>query len=154
MSSQKILVPYNFTAYDQKALDFIIRTFAHLEDVEITLFHTYIPAPEIDVRSTPMMEKLKGDISFLSKKIKEQEKGLKTAKQKLLQNGFSESRVHYIFQPRKKDVAAEVIALAKNQNFNLIVLNSKPGKLSHFFTGNLFSKVINALKDTTVCVVS
>ena len=68
MSSQKILVPYNFTAYDQKALDFIIQTFAHLEGVEITLFNTYIPAPEIDVRSTPMMEKLKGDISFLSKK--------------------------------------------------------------------------------------
>jgi hypothetical protein len=154
MSSQKILAPYNFTAYDQKALDFIIRTFAHLEDVEITLFNTYIPAPEIDVRTTPMMEKLKGDISFLSKNIKEQEKGLKTAKQKLLQNGFSESRVHYIFQPRKKDITTEIIALAKKQNFNLIVLNHKPGKLSHFFTGNLFSKVINALKDTTVCVVS
>jgi len=154
MPSQKILAPYNFTDYDKKALDFIIRTFAHLEDVEITLFNTYTPAPEIDVRSTPMMEKLKGDLSFLSKKIKEQEKGLKTAKQKLLQNGFSESRVHYIFQPRKKDMAADIIALAKNQNFNLIVLNHKPGKLSHFFTGNLFSKVINALKDTTVCVVS
>ena len=154
MSSQKILAPYNFTAYDQKALDFIIRTFAHLEDVEITLFNTYTPVPEIDVRATPMMEKLKSNISFLSQKIKEQEEGLKTAKQKLLKNGFSESRVHYIFQPRKKDVAAEVIALAKNQNFNLIVLNSQPGKLSHFFTGNLFSKVINALKDTTVCVVS
>jgi hypothetical protein len=154
MSSQKILVPYNFTAYDQKALDFIIRTFAHLEDAEITLFNTYTPAPKIDVHSTPMMEKMKRSMSFISQKIKEQEEGLKTAKQKLLQNGFSESRVHYIFQPRKKDLTAEIIALAKNQNFNLIVLNNKPGKLSHFFTGNLFSKVIKALKDTTVCVVS
>lgn len=154
MSSQKILAPYNFTAYDQKALDFIIRTFAHLEDVEITLFNTYTPAPEIDVRATPMMEKLKSNLSFLSQKIQEQEDGLKAAKQKLLQNGFSESRVHYIFQPRKKDVTAEIIALAKDQNFNLIVLNHKPGKLSHFFTGNLFSKVISALKDTTICVVS
>ena len=154
MSSQKILVPYNFMAYDQKALDFIIRTFAHLEGVEITLFNTYIPAPEIDVRATPMMEKLKSDLSFLSKKIKEQEKGLKTAKQKLLQNGFSEQKVHYIFQPKKKDIATEIIALVKNQNFNLIVVNHKPGKLSHFFTGNIYSKVINSLKDTTVCVVS
>jgi hypothetical protein len=71
-----------------------------------------------------------------------------------LQNGFSEQKVHYIFQPKKKDIATEIIALVKNQNFNLIVVNHKPGKLSHFFTGNIYSKVINALKDTTVCVVS
>jgi len=154
MPSQKILVPYNFTAYDRKALDFVIRVFAHLKDVEVTLFNTYTPAPEIDMRGSPILENLKSNIQFLFQKIKEQEDGLKAAKQNLLQNGFSEHQVHYIFQPRKKDIAAEIIALAKNQHFNLIVVNHKPGKLSHFFTGNIFSKVINALKDTTVCVVS
>ncbi len=154
MSSQKILVPYNFTAYDRKALDFIIQVFAHLKDVEVTLFNTYTPAPEIDMRGSPIMENLKSNLQFLSQKIIEQEDGLKAAKQNLLQNGFSAQQVHYIFQPKKKDSATEIIALVKNQNFNLIVVNHKPGKLSHFFTGNIYSKVINALKDTTVCVVS
>ena len=154
MPSQKILVPYNFTAYDRKALDFVIQVFAHLKDVEVTLFNTYTPAPEIDMRGSPIMEKLKSNLQFLSQKIKEQEDGLKAAKQNLLQNGFSEQKVHYIFKPKKKDIATDIIALVKNQNFNLIVVNHKPGKLSHFFTGNIYSKVINALKDTTVCVVS
>ncbi len=154
MASQNILVPYNFTAYDQKALDFVIQVFAHLKDVEVTLFNTYTPAPEIDMRGSPIMENLKSNLQFLSQKIDEQEDGLKAAKQKLVQNGFSEHQVHYIFQPKKKDIATDIIALVKNQNFNLIVVNRKPGKLSHFFTGNVYSKVINALKDTTVCVVS
>jgi len=154
MPSQKILVPYNFTAYDRKALDFVIQVFAHLKDVEVTLFNTYTPAPEIDMRGSPIMENLKSNLQFLSQKIKEQEDGLKAAKQNLLQNGFSEQKVHYIFKPKKKDIATDIIALVKNQNFNLIVVNHKPGKLSHFFTGNIYSKVINALKDTTVCVVS
>lgn len=154
MPSQKILVPYNFTAYDRKALDFVIQVFAHLKDVEVTLFNTYTPAPEIEMRGSPIMENLKSNLQFLSQKIEEQKDGLKAAKQKLVQNGFSEHQVHYIFQSKKKDIATEIIALVKNQNFNLIVVNRKPGKISHFFTGNVYSKVINALKDTTVCVVS
>lgn len=43
MATQKILVTYNFTSYDQKALDFVIRTFVHLKDVEITLLNVYTP---------------------------------------------------------------------------------------------------------------
>lgn len=154
MAGQKILVPYNFTSYDQKALDFIIRTFAHLKDVEVTLFNTYTPAPEIDVRGSPIMENIKSNVAFLSKKIMEQEEDLKAATKKLSGNGFSEDRVQYIFNPRKKDIATEIINLASEHGFNLVVVNHKPGKLSHFFTGNVFSKVVNALKNTIVCVVT
>ena len=154
MSSQKILVPYNFTAYDQKALEFVIRTFSHLKDVQVTLFNSYTSVPVIDARTSPQMQNLQNNINFLTKKIIDQENALKSVKEKLLQNGFSESQVQYIFQPGKRDIAAEIVALTVNEKFDLIVLNHKPGKLSHFFTGNLFTKVINALKDTTVCVVS
>jgi len=52
MASEKILLPYNFTGYDQRALDFVIRTFSHLKDVEVTLFHTDTPVPEIDMCET------------------------------------------------------------------------------------------------------
>lgn len=154
MASQKILVPYNFTPYDQKALDFIIQTFSHSDDVAITLFHTYTPAPKIDVHGSPIMENIKSNVAFLSKKIIDQEEELKAAIQNLLQCGFAENRLKYTFKPRKNDIATEIINFALEHNYNIIVVNHQPGKLSHFFTGNVYSKIINALKDTIVCVVS
>ncbi len=154
MASQKILVPYNFTLYDQKVLDFIMQTFSHSKDVEITLFNTYTPAPQIDLRGSPVMENIKSNIAFLSQKIIDQEEGLKAAIKILLESGFAENRVKYIFKPRKNDIATEIINLVLEHRYNIIVVNHKPGKLSHFFTGNVYSKVINALKDTIVIVVS
>ena len=154
MSNRKILVPYNFTAYDQKALNFVMRAFAYLEDVEVTLFNAYTPAPEIDMRGSPIMETMRSNIHFLSSKIQEQEEDLKAAKKHLLENGFSEHQVKYVFKPRKKDIATEIISFAEDDNFDLIVINHTPGKLAHFFTMNVFNKVVNSLKDKTVCVVT
>jgi len=154
MANQKILVPYNFTAYDQKALDFIIHTFVHLKDVEITLFNAYTPVPKIETQESTIMEKLQGNLNILSLKVKGMEADLKAACQKLLKNGFLEQQVHYLFKPRKKDVAREIIDLVVNDQFNLVILNSKPGKLSHYFTGNVYSKIINKIEDTAVCVIT
>ena len=154
MAGQRILLPYNFTNGDQRALDFVSRTFAHLEDVEITLFYAYTPMPEIKMNGNPVMDKLRENLSYLSQKIKEQEVALNAAKQNLLESGFSENQIHYIFKPRKKDVACEIIDLAKNSNQDLIVINRKPGKITRFFTGSVFSKVVSGLKDKTVCLVT
>jgi hypothetical protein len=33
-------------------------------------------------------------------------------------------------------------------------MNRKPGKVTRFFTGSVFNKVVSALKDKTVCIVS
>ena len=41
MAIQKILLPYNFTSLDQKALDFVINVFSHLKDTEITILNAY-----------------------------------------------------------------------------------------------------------------
>ncbi len=154
MASQKILVPYNFTDYDRKALDFVIQTFVYKKDAKITLFNTYTSVPEIDMNESPIMKNIKSNLHFLSTKIKEQENELKAARQNLLEKGFSENQVNYIFIPRKKDIATEIISLATNHNFDLIVINHKPGKLSHFFTGHVFNKIVSALKDKTVCIVT
>lgn len=154
MASQKVLLPYNFTSYDQKALDFVIRSFAPLKDVEVTLFHTYIPVLEIGRSDSPIMDKLRGNLSYLSQRIHEQEEALKVAKLNLLENGFSEKQVHYIFRPRNKDVASEIIDLALSGHYDLIVINHKPGKITRFFTGSIFNKVVSALKDITICVVT
>ncbi len=154
MAAQKILLPYNFTTLDQKALAFANSIFGHLEDVEITLFHAYTPLPEIEAESTSVMGKLKGNLGYLSQKIVQQETELKAVAEKLLQTGFEQNRIHTVFKPRKKDIAAEIIELVTEDKFNVVVINHKPGKASRFFTGSVFSKVVSALKDTTVCIVS
>lgn len=154
MSTQKILLPYNFTRNDQKALDFVISTFTNQENVEITLFNAYTPAPVIEVRTSPVMEQMMGKLGYLSQKIKEQEDELKVAKDKLLASGFSKNKIHTIFEPKKKDIAGDIIDIAFTGPFDVVVLNRKPGKIARFFTGSVFNKVVTALKGTTVCVVS
>lgn len=154
MASQKILLPYNFTSNDQKALDFVIRSFAHQQDVELTLFNAYTSVPDIEVRGSPIMETMRGNLSYLSQKIKEQEDELMVVRNKLLENGFSKDRIHTVFEPKKKDIAGEIVDLALKGRFNVVVLNRKPGKIARFFTGSVFNKVVTSLKETTVCIVS
>jgi nucleotide-binding universal stress UspA family protein len=154
MAIQKLLLPYNFTRFDQKALDFVISTFKNREDVEVTLFNAYTPVPEIETSASSVTGKLKGSLSYLSQKVAEQETELKMLKQKLVDNGFADSLIHTVFQPRKKDVASEIIDIATNNKFDVIVIGHKPGKATRFFTGSRYSKVIAALKEVTVCVVS
>jgi len=154
MARQKILLPYNFTQNDRKALDFIIRNFAKGDDVKVTLFNAYIPVPIIDLRGSPVMEKMKGQLDQLSKKVYEQESALKEAKQNLLQSGFSKDQVDHIFVPLKKDIAGEIIDQVAKGNYDVVVLNRKPAKITRFFTRSVFLKVVEALKDVTVCIIN
>jgi hypothetical protein len=156
MPKQKILLPHNFSDYDHRALDFIIRTFANSSDVEITVFNTYTPLPEISnhVHEAPVLEKLKTNLNHLSRQITEQKEALNKIKQDLLQKGFSDDHVRCLFIPRSKDTASEIINLSKSEHFDMIVLNHKPGKISRFFTGSLYQKVVGALKETAVCIIT
>jgi len=154
MATQKILLPYNFTSYDKKALDFVIRTFANRKDVEITLFNAYVPLPEIDMRASPIMEKVTSNLHYISQRINEQETELKAVVNKLLGRGFSETRIKTIFAPQQKDVADDIIKQAVNGQFDVVILNRNPSKIISFFTGSAFNKIVKALKDITVCIVS
>ncbi len=156
MAKQRILLPHNFADYDHRALDFIIRTFSHHPEIEITLFNAYQPLPDIatQIHQAPILDKLKSNISALSQQIKEQEKSLQDARQNLINYGFTEDQVRYVFKPRKKDTAGEIIDLATKEKFDLIVINHKPGKATRFFTGSVYQKVVNTLKNTSVCIVT
>ena len=154
MDDIKILLPYNFTSYDKKALDFVVRTYGDKKEADITLFNAYTPAPPIEMRGSPVMEQMKDTLNYLSQRINEQDDELKTIKGHLSGKGFGEDKIHIVFEPKKKDVAGDIIDLAQNGPFNVVVLNRKPGKIARFFTGSVFSKVVAALKDTTICIVS
>ncbi|MFC1515397.1 universal stress protein [Thermodesulfobacteriota bacterium] len=154
MAQQKILLPYNFTQNDRKALNFVIRTFPKENGVAITLFNAYVPAPDIDLKGSPVMERIKGQMDQLAKKTYEQENALKEAKQNLLQSGFGKDRVHHIFEPVNKDIASDIIDQISKEKYDVVVLNRKPAKISRLFTRSIFMKVVSTIKDVTVCVVN
>lgn len=154
MDTPKILLPYNFTSYDKKALDFVCRTFSDKKEAEVTLFNAYTPVPTIEMRGSPIMEQMKDNLSYLSQRVKEQEDALHVIKNHLLGKGFSEDNIHIVFEPKNRDVAGDIIDLAQDGRFNVVVLNRKPGKIARFFAGSVSSKVVAALKNVTVCIVS
>lgn len=154
MERKKILMPYNFSDQDQKALEFVVQTFSHLESVEVTLFNAYTPVPVISERESPVMDKVQSSLRHLDTIIKEQEVLLEKAKTHLLENGFSKDRVHIFFRPKKRDTASHIIQVAKDEKADIIILNRKAGKVGRFFTGSVFNKVVSALKDKTICVVN
>jgi len=154
MDTPKILLPYNFTSYDKKALDFVCRTFSDKKEAEVTLFNAYTPVPTIEMRGSPIMEQMKDNLSYLSQRVKEQEDALHVIKNHLLGKGFSEDHIDIVFEPKNRDVAGDIIDLAQNGRFNVVVLNRKPGKIARFFAGSVSSKVVAALKNVTVCIVS
>ena len=154
MAIQKILLPYNFTHIDQKTVNFVIETFIHLKNIEITVFNTYTPVPKIEADASSVTVKLQGGLGYLSQKISEQEAELNKVKQKLIQCGFSKNKTKSIFKPRKKDIAREILELALKNQYDIIVLNRKHAKVTGFFSASVSHKVVNSLKGTTVCIVS
>jgi len=154
MDTPKILLPYNFTSHDKKALDFVCRIFSDKKGAEVTLFNAYTPAPTIEMRGSPIMEQMKNNLSYLSQRVKEQEDALHVIKNHLLGKGFSEDNIDIVFEPKNRDVAGDIIDLAQDGRFNIVVLNRKPGKIARFFAGSVSSKVVAALKNATVCIVS
>jgi hypothetical protein len=154
MAGKRLLFPQNFTSYDRKALDFVVNTFGQLEDVEVTLFHAYTPLPSVEVSPGTVTDKLRGNMSFLHQQIQEKEAGIKAVKAELVGKGFAEDRILEVFRPRKKDIAGELLDLYGEKHFEYLVLSRRPGKVSRFFTASVSHKVLAALKNTTVCVVS
>lgn len=154
MGALNILLPYNFTPHDRKALDFVVRTFVPSGEYEITLFNVYTPLPNIDTHRETIMKKMEATLRHQATQMKEQESALEDARQHLLDSGFPERRVRRVFRPRQRDIASDIIGMASEITAGIVVLNRKPGRIARFFTGSVFSRVVTALKDTTVCIVS
>ena len=154
MAEQKILVPYNFTTAEEKALKFVIDTFGHRKDVKITLFNTYIPLPVLDMSASPEMRKMRNGMAIVAKDIEEKEAGLKAAKEYLLENGFSDDQVDYIFRERRKSIADEIIVCIFRGRYRVLVLSRQPGKVTRLFARSVHSKVLSVLKDVTICIAN
>ncbi len=154
MDIVKILLPYNFTDLDQKALAFVSNVFSHFKAVEVTLFNVYASAPHIEMKDSPVMRKMHENLRHLNQLKDEQEAALEQAKQLLVEKGFSEGSVRILFKPKHKDTASHIIETVNDENHDVVVINRKSGKMSRFFVGSVFNKVIPSLKDKTICVIT
>jgi nucleotide-binding universal stress UspA family protein len=155
MDAQRILLPYNFSQTDQKALAFVIRTFGSLENTEVTLFHAFTPISEVEApEHQSATAKLKRRLSYLTQELTEREMALQEVRQYLVGKGFGRDHVRYVFKSRKGETAAAIIDQTKEEDYDVIVLSHKPGKVTRFFTGSVFTKVVTAVRDLTVCIVS
>lgn len=153
MAMQKILLPYNFTPLDGRALKFVSETFGPPRDTEITLLHLYTPPPRVETTDSLVTGKLKGSLAQISQEVAQLESRLEEVRGLLVDRGFPPERVKSVFAPRRKDIAEEIIEQVARGQFDVVVLNRRAGRVTRFFSGSVSQKVLAALSDATVCVV-
>lgn len=154
MAMLKILVPYNLTANDKKALEFVFSMFLDQPEAEVTLYHVHPPVPDISIGKDTVMERMRSNISYLNQRLQEQENELRNACLELVEKGFAEERIRKAFEPKRKDLATDIIEKAQSGNYQMIVLNRKSGRAARFFTAPVHAKVAAGMTNATVCIVT
>lgn len=154
MAKQKILVPYDFSPLDRMALDFLVQTFGQREEVEVTLFHVYVPLPQVSTTTGNVTSRLKTGMNFLSRELNRKEEELKNIVQYLTENGFKEDALKIVFRPRGKDVADEILETIYKGFFNIVILTQRKDRVTRFFVRNIQSRVLAGLRGATACLVT
>lgn len=154
MGTFKILMPYNYSTHDKKAIQFIINAFGGRDDVSIALFHSYTSPPDIDVTASPEIKKMSSGMTYLASELSEKEKGLKEAGRLFLESGFPEDALDYIFRKKKRSTADEIVDTATSGRYDAVVLSRRGGRVTQFFSRSIHTRAIFALKNITVCIAA
>jgi Universal stress protein family len=152
MATFRILLPYNFSPNDQKAIRFAIDAFAGRREVSVMLFHAYTPLPDIDVTANPENIKMRSGMSYLAAELKEKEDALKGLGDMLVKKGFDRDAVTCVFKKRIKSAAEEIVD--KVAGCNVLILSRGAGKVTQFFTRSIYVRVVAALRGVTICVAT
>ena len=152
MATFRILLPYNYSPNDQKAIRFAIDAFAGRKDTRVTIFHAYTPLPIIDVKASPENVKVRSGMTYLATELKEKEDALKVVGDMLVESGIARDAVTYVFEKRVKSAAEEIVD--KVAGCNVLVLSRGAGKVTHFFTRSIYARVVTALRGVTICVAT
>ena len=151
MATFRILLPYNYSPNDEKALRFAIDAFGGRE-VRLTLFHAYTPLPTIDVTANPENVKMRSGMTYLTAELREKEEALQTVKETLVAGGFDPDAVTCVFKKRVKSAAEEIVDAVAGSN--VLVLSRGAGRVTHFFTRSIYARVVTALRGVTICVAT
>ena len=152
MATFRILLPYNYSPNDQKAIRFAIEVFSGQNEARITLFHAYTPLPIIDVTASPENVKMRSGMTYLAAELKEKEEALKGVGDMMVESGFDRDAVTCVFKKRVKSAAEEIVD--KVAGCNVLILSRSAGKVTHFFTRSIYARVVTALRDVTICVAT
>ncbi len=153
MNVQKILLPYNHTPHDRKALNFVIDTFSKRGDVQVTLINIYAPLPQIDMASSPEMAKIRDRLTSLQEEIQGRESALETTRIFLLQKGFREDQVDYIFKERKQSIPDEILSAAQKGHYDVIVLSAKDrGRVTQMLSRSVHERLLGRVAGVTICI--
>jgi nucleotide-binding universal stress UspA family protein len=139
--------------YKRQAIAFVIERFSRQPDTRITLFHAYIPVPEIQISDKTVMSRLAGNLAYLRQKKYELEEALGQVQTRLVEAGFAEDKVGRIFKAQEKEIAQEIIEQAAKGDVTTMVLNHNPSKIKRYFTPSVTKKVARALKDIELSIV-
>lgn len=154
MAGKKILVAFEFAEYDERALHYVMRNFADQKWVNVTLFHVYTPLPDTDTFSNPGLSHLRSTMDTLRTELGEKEAELKKIKEDLLDNGFRDDQVDYVFKARTKDIGGEIVDMVLKESYDTIVLSHKPRKFTRKFTRKVHDKLLDSLQDTTITIIT
>lgn len=152
MATIRILLPYNYSPNDQKAIRFAIDAFSGEKKNRFTLFHAYTPMPDVDVKANPENVKMRSGMTYLATELKEKENALKGMADHLLEKGVDGEAVTCVFKKRVKSAAEEIVDAASGHS--VIVLSRGAGKVTHFFTRSIYARVVAALKGVTICIAT
>ncbi len=153
MAARKILVPFNFAPKDEKALHFVIKQFSGDRYSEVTLFHVYQPIPEIDGYD-PSLRRLRATMASLSGELRLQENKLKEIIRDLIDSGFMEDQLKYIFRPKKKSIPEEIVNIVNELHYDTLVLTTNPKRLAYSFGKSVHDYAINNLKNVLICIIT
>jgi hypothetical protein len=118
------------------------------------LFHAYTPLPDLDVSANPEIRKTMSGLSYLKNELAEKENGLKAICQRLVQGGFAQDRVDYVFKKKVKGHTEEIVAMAKEGRYGVLVLGRKPGVVSQFFSRNAHERLLSMLPGVAICIAN
>lgn len=152
MATFRILLPYNYSPNDQKAIRFTIDAFGAGRAASVRLFHAYPPLPDIDLSASPENVKLRSGMTHLTSELAEKEEALQRVAGLLVQSGFDPGTVTCVFKKRGKSAAEEIVDQVAG--CNVLVLSRGAGKVSHFFTRSIYARVVSALRGITICVAT
>lgn len=154
MGDHRILLPYNFTPSDEKAVGFLIQRHGMDPDARVTLFHAYTPVPKLEVSDRTVMGRIAGNLTYLRQKNTELEAEIQKVRNRLVEAGFQDESVHCTFKPQEKDVAQEIIDYAREGKFTTIILNRNPTRIKQYFTASISKKVSRGLPGLNINIVA
>jgi hypothetical protein len=158
MNRQKMLVPYNFTMQDEKALNYVMKTYGNEQDLEITLFHLYTPLAKYSQfytgsTTSPVLTTVGEKTGKKILTLKQKESDFNNLKNLFVENGFHEDRISLSFSAKEESVGESIIHKIGQDNYDIVVLSHAPRKGRMFIGENVHEKVLNGLKDKVVIIV-